>query len=100
MKLSEIKNEQAIDVLGDILPSFQRIVTNEEIAKIRSKDKYTYIELASAILKNCKNDILFILAALDGKTIDEYECTLVSLFKDIFNLITDPEIQDLFTLQS
>lgn len=100
MKLSEIKNEQAIDVLGEILPSFQRIVTNEEITKIRSRDKYTYIELASAILKNCKSDILVILATLDGKTVKTYECTLVSLFKDIFELITDPEIQDLFTLQS
>lgn len=100
MKLSEIKNEQAIDVLGEILPSFHRIATNEEITKIRSRDKYTYIELASAILKNCKSDILFILATLDGKTVETYECTLVSLFKDIFELITEPEIQDLFTLQS
>lgn len=98
MKLSEFKNEKAIDVLADILEPVQRIITNDKVQKLVNGE-YTYIELAKTILKNCKSDIILILAILNDTPVNEYECSFFSILQDLIELLKTPEILDFFKLQ-
>ena len=98
MKLSDIKGEKALDVLADIIEPISEIMADKEVAKTtRSSKRSKAISLA---LKNHKAAVIQILAALDGKDVSEYECNLLSLPKQILDIVNDPAVIELFTSQT
>lgn len=56
---------------------------------------------APALLKTHRSDIVAVLAALDGKTAEEYEegMTLASVLVDLFELLTDEAFDDFLSSQ-
>jgi len=95
-KLSEIKGEEAIDVLAEILVPIVDIWSDEEVKK-GYEDK-NVAKAVSVALKKYHKEIIGIFATLDGKTYEE-ECkaiNLVSLPADIIELLNEPAIKSLF----
>lgn len=97
-KISEYKNEDAIDLLADIIEPTAKIFANKELKKAIN-NKATKIELIKVALKNNKSDLIEILARLNGVDVDEYECTVMSIITDCLSIISDKELSDFFTLQ-
>ena len=97
MRLSEFKDEKAIEVVADLLVPIGNIVANP--ANKEAKDSGV-IALASAMLKNNAKDAKEILAILADKPIESYTCTAATVLKDMLNVLSDPDLLELFGLQS
>lgn len=105
MKLSDVRGGRTLDVIADIIPPIARIAQDDSAMEIfKPKDVPEGMEKAQffasrvekaapALLKGHKDDIVTILAAIAGTTVDEYtsNMNLASLIKDFMELITDTE---------
>jgi hypothetical protein len=98
VKLTDIQNEQALDVLADIIEPTAEILADEEVQRIyKSEPK---LKLATYIIRNYKKNIIEIMARLDGADPAEYKFNLLTLPKKLLELLNDPDLADLFTLQA
>lgn len=98
MRLSEIKDERALDVLAEIIDPVAEIATDEKIKKIYKSGK-PRILIAKEILKNHKKAIIKIMAELDEVPVDKYTFTLTELPAKVLDIMNDPEIERLFQSQ-
>ena len=101
MRLSEFKDEKAIEVVADLLEPIYNIVSNEANAEAKdeAKDKGV-LPFAAAMLKNSAKDVMAMLAILDDKDPKEYHCNAATVLGDIVNMLSDDELLQLFGLQS
>ena len=97
MKLSEIKGEEALDVIADLLDPIAELGKKEKIKKADRKDRKAFIQV---ILKEGKKEIIQILAILDRTPVEKYEVTLATLPGKVLELFSDPTIMELFGFQS
>lgn len=97
MKLSEFKDEKGIEVVAKLLVPISQIVSNEKNKEARGK---TVLEFASAMLLNSQKAVKDMLAILDDKDPEEYHCTAATVLFDVMNMLNDPELMQLFGLQS
>jgi len=95
-KLSEIKGEEALDVLAEILEPIVTIVNDEEV---REGFETNVAKCVSVALKKYKKEILEIFASINGKSVEETceEIDILSLPSYIVEILNEPEIQRLFT---
>lgn len=110
MRLSDIKGERALDVIADIIEPIANIAEDEKAKALfkvenlpegEDSKKYATKRLKKgvpALIKGHKDDILSILAAINGKSVEEYANTfgIVSLVRDVIDLMTDDSFVDLF----
>lgn len=99
MKLSEIKGDKALDVLADIIEPLGEILTDPEIQEM-NKAGLPKIKMVSPAIKNHKKAVITILALLDGADPDNYEVNLLTLPKQVIDILQDSEMQAVFQSQS
>lgn len=101
MKVSEIKGNEALDAIADILDPIMEITSDEEIESAwKSKDKQKgRIKAIQLMLRNHKEATITILAILDGEDPKTYEPSLLTLPKKLFEVFNDPDIASLFPSQ-
>lgn len=97
MRLSEFKDEKAIEVVADLLEPIYNIVSNSKNAEAKDKG---VLPFAAAMLKNSAKDVMAMLAILDDKDPKEYHCNAATVLGDIVNMLSDDELLQLFGLQS
>lgn len=96
--LSEYKDEEALDLLADLIDPVIEIFGDKEIAKVyRSGEKLKTVKLA---IKNHKKSVIRLLATLEGVPIEEYHCNIFTLPKTLLAIMNDPELSDFFDAQS
>lgn len=100
MKLSEYKGEQALDMLADLLEPATAIMADKEIARL-VKAKMPPIKSVKVAIKNHKQEVIEILAILDGADPKEYaeKVNLFTLPAKLLEIFNDPDLMSLFTLQ-
>ena len=110
MRLSDIKGERAIEVIGELIDPIANIAEDKEAMDIFQREKLPEGMDAKAfvvarlrkglpvLLKKHKGDIVSILAALEGVTAAEYAATLDlrKVVKDLTELLTDEEFLTFF----
>lgn len=96
MKLSDYKDEKAIEVIADLLVPIGNIALNKD--KIQKTG--TTAHFVSELMKNNPKDVLAIIAILNGVKPEDYHCSAISVFKDAIELFQDPDLMELFGLQS
>lgn len=94
-KLSEIKGEEALDVLAEILVPIVDIWNDEDV---KAGYETNVAKAVSVAIKKHKEEIINIFALLDGKTYEEEleEINILSLPADIIGILNESAIQDLF----
>ena len=97
MRLSEFKKEKAIEGVANLLIPIGNIVANP--ANEEAKDGGV-LKFASEMLKNNTKDAMEILAILADEPVESYTCTGVTVLKDMLNVLSDPDLLELFGLQS
>lgn len=111
MRLSDIKGERAIEVIGELIDPIANIAEDKEASALFRREKLPEGIDAKAfvvsrlrkglpvLLKNHKGDIVTILAAIEGVTPAEYAATLDlrKVVKDLTELLTDEEFMAFFT---
>ena len=95
MKLSEFKDDAALDLIADIIEPATEILADPAIKEAFGRSKMAAIKVA---IKNHKSAIREIIARLDGKMPEECHFTALSLPVKLLTLLNDPELQQLFTL--
>lgn len=98
MRLSDYKNEEAIEVLADIIEPAAYIMADPEITKLFNSGKPKLLVVKYA-LKEHKQDVIEVIAALHRSKPEDLKFTMVSLIKDLLDLLNDPELLQVFTLQ-
>lgn len=96
-KLSEIKGEEALDVLAKIIEPAAEIFTDEAVKEALTQGK-NKLKAIKVVLENHKQAVITVLAAIDGKTVEQMceEITPASLPGMLMEQINDPELQKLF----
>lgn len=110
MRLSDIQGERVFDVIADIIDPIANIAEDEQASAMFRREKLpegmTVKQFATqrarkalpALLKGHKDDIISILAAIEGVSTDAYKgaLNLVKLMRDAAELLTDDAFTELF----
>ena len=97
MKISQIKNEDALDLLADIIFPVSNIFNDMTLReKFKTETKAT---IAMYILKNHKRSIIEILARLEGVKVSEYNANIVQMTESLLDIMNDKELMDFFRSQ-
>lgn len=97
-QLSEIKGQDAIEVLGDILDPLVEILSDEEIQRIYQKERN--VDVVRYIMKNHSQKVLEVMAIIDGEDLESYQPSLLDIPIKLMQLIRDPVFAQLFTSQA
>lgn len=97
-KLSEIQNEDALDVLADIIDPVTEIFQDQELGKLMKleKNKREAVKLA---IKKHKKAVIHIMAILDGEPVETYKVNVLQLPLKLLELLNDPDMLDFFKQQ-
>lgn len=100
MKLSDIKGEDALDVLADIIEPVALILADGKVQELYESGKPKLL-LVKHIIKNNKKQVLEIMAILERKSYDEYvkEVNLLSLPMKLLELLQDEDLIAVFQSQ-
>lgn len=98
MKLSDLKNEQAIEAFADLLEPFAEIFSDEEVVKDIQADKPKLLIVKKA-MKNHKKAVVQIFAILNGESSDTYTLSFLDIPKILVELFSDEAFVSLFTSQ-
>lgn len=96
MKLSDIKGEEALDVLADLLEPAAEILSDKEVKTAFNKSPLVGAKVA---IKNHKKAVLTVLAVCDGADPATYKPNVFSLPAKLLEILNDPEIIGLFNWQ-
>lgn len=97
-KLSEYKDEEALDLLAEILEPVTEIIADKEVVEEFMK-KSRIAGVITAIKKH-KKAIIQCLAAMDGVPVEEYHCNILTLPKTLLAIINDKDFLTFFKSQS
>lgn len=93
-KLSEIQNEEALDVLADILGPVMEIAQDKNVKAQGGK-----MAAIQYVIKNHKKALLMILAALDGVPYEDYNINIIQIPIKVTELLNDKDLMDFFQSQ-
>jgi len=94
-------NEMALDTFADILIPLSNIMSDTGIREAyRDKENGGMIAAVRTAIKTHKEDVIEILATLDGVPVGEYEVSVMSLPVKVVKILNDPEVQRAFSGQS
>ena len=97
MKLSELKGEEALDVLADLIEPAAEIMTDKEVVDaVRSGATLKGVKKA---IKNHKRAVITMLAVLDRQDPEQYTVNFVTLPVKLLELMNDLELKSLFISQ-
>jgi hypothetical protein len=106
MRLSDIRGDRVFDVVADITEPLCNIATDEDAAylfkRMELPEGMTTTEFAldkvkkalPVLMRNHKDDLVAILATLEGVPADEYRdgMSMASLVKGVYELLTDEDL--------
>ena len=95
-KFKDYKDEEAIDLLADIIEPAYNIMSDETVRKAFKSEK-KLISLAKTICTNHKKEVFEILAAMDGKKVEDYHCTFFTLPFRVLEILNNQELLDFFS---
>lgn len=100
MKLSDIKGEEALDVLADIIDPATEIMSDKEILHIYQSGQ-SKIKLIKFMLKKHKKSVIEILAILNQEDPEEYteKINVLTLPMKLLEVVNDMELEEVFSLQ-
>lgn len=94
--MKERTNEEQLDLFADLLEPAARIIADKEIVRI-IKSGEPPVRAISAAIKRHKEEVVEILAILDGKDPKEYKVNALTIPVRLARLLAVPEVQEFFT---
>lgn len=94
MKISDIKGKQALEVMDGLIDPLTKILADTEVRDAARINRIQAIRLA---VRKYPDEIILILALLEGEDPDAYEPSLLSIPKKLIEITEDEDVQMLFT---
>lgn len=95
MKITDFKNEDAIELIADLIEPISEISTDKELVELLKKGNK--IKAIQQGLKNHKSSIIQILAIINGVPVEEYSCNPITITKDLLVILNDKELMEVFS---
>lgn len=95
-KLSEIQDDEAMDLLADIIDPLMEISSDPKIKEMSEK-KATRLEIVKYVMKNHRGPLKLIMAKLEGVPVEEYHYNVLTLPITLLEIFNEPEVSKLFT---
>lgn len=99
-KLKDYKDEQALDLLAEVFEPAIAIMSDDEFLTAFDKNRLQAVKIA---IKNHKNEVMQILAAMEGVPVEEYHCSIfvlpIRLGEIIIQIMNNPDLMAFFTPQ-
>ena len=96
-KLSEYRNEEALDLLADMIEPCVIVFGDPDFIKAaRARDITGTIKY---LLKNHQKSVIEILAILEGVPVSEYQCNLATLPVTLLQILNDSDLMSFFKSQ-
>lgn len=93
-KLSDMKDEEALDLFASLFEPLQDIYNDEEVRKsFKTKNAS---DIAKAISKSKPDAVKKIMATLDGEDVDGYHYSFMLLIIRIMEILNDKELTAFF----
>lgn len=99
MKLSEYQNEDALDLLADLLEPVSNFLSDKKFEKLFKEGNKMKVIQYCLKTKARQKDILTILARLEGVPLKEYKANIFSLPVKLMELWDDEELVSFFVSQ-
>lgn len=97
MKLSDYKNEDALDLLADLLEPVAEIAADTEVVEaFKGKTKLEAIKIA---IKKHKKEVVEILARIENTPVEEYSFNVFTLPLKVLEILNDKDLLDFFAMQ-
>lgn len=94
-KISAYENEDALDLLADIIEPAAEIFADKDVAAhMRDGKKMTAIKTA---IKSHKKAVIEILARFEGVPVEDYKCNILSLPTTLLEILNDEALLGFFT---
>lgn len=97
-KLSEFKGEEATTLIGTVLLAICKILKNKE--NFKAYQNSGAMGLIGSALVNTPREITNLMAMLNEKKPEDYEVNGATLIRDAYEIFEDPELLQLFGMQS
>lgn len=97
MNLSDYKNEDAIELLADIIEPASVIFQDKDLQFV-SKQGNTF-KLVRLAMKKHSKEIMEVLARVDGVNVEEYSITAPQILIKLTKLMSDKDMMSFFGLQ-
>lgn len=95
--LKQRKNEEAIELLADILEPATEIFTDPEITGAISNDHETLGKVVIKAVKKHAKAVVQILCAIDGIAYEEANYTAPAIISKVMEIIQDEELTGFFS---
>lgn len=98
MRLSQVKGDRCFEVIADVIEPLTAIAQDEHAKAVFAGDQKglmtRIVKHAPHIIKGHKDDLVAVMAAIEGVTAEEYAegLTMAKLLKDVYELLTDEEL--------
>ncbi len=103
MKVTDFKDEAALDLLAEIIEPASVIFSDDKVKAVlkEAQDKGgSRAKAVAEILKLHKKEIIEIMAALDGVPVKDFHCNILTLPKKLLEILNDEELMDFFASQA
>lgn len=98
MKLSDYKDEEALDLLADIIEPASEIFGDKRIAVILKNNEAPMKAIKIAI-KDHKKSVIAIMAAIEGVDVKDYHCNVFTLPMRLLDILNDEDLMSFFSSQ-
>lgn len=96
MKISQLMNEDALDVLADLIEPMTEILSDAEVRDAWNAPNTTRAKVAKIAIKKHKSAIIDALAAIDGVPREEYKCNVLTLPLKVIEILNDKDLISFF----
>ena len=93
-KLSDYRDDDALDLLADIIEPATEIFADAEVKNAFDKSKLTAVRVA---IKRHKPELMQIMARMDGVPVEEYHCNVLTLPARLLQILSDEDLTAFFT---
>ena len=101
-KISEFKDDEAMDVLAEILEPAVNIAKNKKFVNAfrgTEDEKPNRIEAVKILLNENREDIVKIMAVLNETPVEDFHYSLITLPSMILQVLNDKEVLSFFSTQ-
>ena len=94
-KLSEFRDEEALELLADLLQPLSQIASDSSFRTAWKSGAKVY-DVAKLLIKGHKSEVMDIMASLEGVPREEFHCNVLTLPMMLVSILNDEDFMAFF----
>lgn len=96
-RLSEYKDDEALDLLADLIEPISEIAADDAFREAMSSGKR--LKAVKIAIKEHKREVKELLAAMEGVPVEDFHCNVLTVPMRLLEITNDKELFEVFTSQ-